>query len=177
MSENIIFGSGCFWCVEAALKKMKGINAIMPGYAGGHLANPTYEQVCTGTTGHAEVVRVTFNPEIISLDDLLQVFFTLHDPTTLNRQGNDVGTQYRSVIYYASKDQKASAEHVIQDMEAKQLWSAPIVTELAQLSHFWPAEPLHQDYFTHNPNTGYCSAVIAPKVSKMRRIFSDRYQI
>lgn len=177
MLEKAVFGGGCFWCVEAVLQNMKGIMSIVPGYSGGSTPNPTYEQVCTGTTGHAEVVEVNFNPQIMSYSDLLRIFFTLHDPTTLNQQGNDKGTQYRSVIYYVGETQKTVAEQVMHEIESGSLWAAPLVTELKPLTHFWPAELLHHDYFKHNPHSGYCAAVIAPKVSKMRKVFHDRYQI
>ncbi|MFT8596425.1 peptide-methionine (S)-S-oxide reductase MsrA [Acetobacter orientalis] len=177
MPEKAVLGGGCFWCVEAVLKNMKGIVSIVPGYAGGQTQNPTYEQVCTGTTGHAEVVEVTFDPQIMSYSDLLRIFFTLHDPTTLNRQGNDIGTQYRSAIYYSGQEQKLTAQHVMQDIETQHVWPNPLVTELQQLQQFWPAEPKHHDYFNRNPNTGYCAAVVAPKVAKMRKLFSDRYTL
>ncbi|OUJ03841.1 methionine sulfoxide reductase A [Acetobacter orientalis] len=177
MPEKAVLGGGCFWCVEAVLKNMKGIVSVVPGYAGGQTQNPTYEQVCTGTTGHAEVVEVTFDPQIMSYSDLLRIFFTLHDPTTLNRQGNDIGTQYRSAIYYSGQEQKLTAQHVMQDIENQHVWPNPLVTELQPLQQFWPAEPMHHDYFNRNPNTGYCTVVVAPKVAKMRKIFSDRYTL
>lgn len=176
MSEQAVFGGGCFWCVEAVLNGMKGILAVTPGYAGGHTPEPTYEQVCTGTTGHAEVVRVTFDPAIMSYDDLLRIFFTLHDPTTLNRQGNDCGTQYRSVVFYSDDQQKKTAQSVRDEIENSHIWDQKLVTEITLLDHFWPAEELHHDYYSKHPLTGYCAAVIAPKVSKMRKAFFSRYQ-
>lgn len=175
MSEIAVIGGGCFWCVEAALKGMKGILSMVPGYAGGHTENPTYKQVCSGDTGHAEVVQITFDPTVISYQDLLRIFFTLHDPTTLNRQGNDVGTQYRSIIFYENEQQKTAALQVKSEIETANIWDGKLVTEIAPLSAFWPAEQMHHNYYELNPNTGYCSAVIAPKVAKMRKLFSDRY--
>ncbi len=165
---------GCFWCLEAAFLELKGVERVESGYAGGHLPDPTYEQVCTGTTGHAEVVRVTFDPSVIAYRDVLQVFFTVHDPTTLNRQGADAGTQYRSAIFYATPEQRATAESVIGEVAASGVRKGKIVTEVAPLAVFYPAEEYHRDYYRRNPNQGYCQIVIAPKVAKVRKAFFDR---
>ena len=172
--EVATVAGGCFWCLEAAFQDLKGVEKVQSGYAGGHVANPSYEQVCTGTTGHAEVVEVTFDPTVVSFDDLLHVFFTIHDPTTLNRQGADVGTQYRSAIFYHSPEQKATAERVIRELEAEKVWDDPVVTELKPLDAFYPAEEYHRDYYRRNPNQGYCRAVIAPKVAKVRKLYFDK---
>lgn len=171
--ETAVLGGGCFWCVEAVYLSIKGVLGVRSGYAGGATEHPTYEQVCTGTTGHAEVVEVVFDPAIISYEQILRIFFTLHDPTTLNRQGNDVGTQYRSVIFWTSPAQKASAEKIRSEFAASNVWEAPIVTQIAPLSVFWPAEEKHDDYFARNPGNGYCQVVVAPKVAKMRKIFAS----
>jgi len=172
--EVATLAGGCFWCLEAAFQDLKGVERVHSGYAGGRVANPSYEQVCTGTTGHAEVVQITFDPQVVSFDDLLHVFFTIHDPTTLNRQGVDVGTQYRSAIFYHTPDQKAAAERVIAELQREHVWDDPIVTELKALEAFYPAEEYHRDYYRRNPNQGYCSAVIAPKVAKVRKLFLDK---
>ncbi|PYO41939.1 MAG: peptide-methionine (S)-S-oxide reductase [Gemmatimonadetes bacterium] len=172
--EVATLAGGCFWCLEAAFQDLKGVESVQSGYAGGRVANPSYEDVCTGTTGHAEVVQITFDPQIITFDDLLHVFFTIHDPTTLNRQGADVGTQYRSAIFYHSPEQKATAERVIAELQAGKLWDEPVVTELKPLEAFYPAEEYHRDYYRRNPNQGYCRAVIAPKVAKVRKLYFDR---
>ncbi len=172
--ETATLGGGCFWCTEAVFDDLKGITEVESGYSGGDVANPTYEQVCTGRTGHAEVVQVTFDPGLISYEDILRIFFTVHDPTTLNRQGNDVGPQYRSVILYHDDAQKRSAEKVIQEIAAAQIWDDPIVTELSPFRAFYKAEDYHQEYFANNPNQGYCRVVIAPKVAKFRKHYSDR---
>ncbi len=172
--EVTTLGGGCFWCLEAVYDQLKGVTDVVSGYAGGHVANPTYKQVCTGTTGHAEVVQITFDNEVISFADLLDVFFTIHDPTTLNRQGNDVGTQYRSVIFYHSEEQKRIAEEKIRQLEAQKLWDAPIVTQVEPIDTFYPAEDYHQEYFANNPNAGYCRVVIAPKVAKFRQKYMER---
>ena len=172
--EVATLAGGCFWCLEAAFQDLKGVESVESGYAGGRVANPSYEDVCTGTTGHAEVVQITFDPQIITFDDLLHVFFTIHDPTTLNRQGADVGTQYRSAIFYHSPEQKATAERVIAELQAGKLWDEPVVTELKPLEAFYPAEEYHRDYYRRNPNQGYCRAVIAPKVAKVRKLYFDR---
>ncbi|OLB05081.1 MAG: peptide-methionine (S)-S-oxide reductase [Gemmatimonadetes bacterium 13_2_20CM_69_27] len=172
--EVATLAGGCFWCLEAAFQDLRGVERVQSGYAGGRVANPSYEQVCTGTTGHAEVVQITFDPRVVSFDDLLHVFFTIHDPTTLNRQGADVGTQYRSAIYYHTPEQRAAAERVIAELQREHVWDDAIVTELKPLESFYPAEEYHRDYFRRNPNQGYCSAVIAPKVAKVRKLFLDK---
>lgn len=167
-----ILGGGCFWCTEAVYKEVKGVTAVEPGYCGGQVDNPTYEQICTGTTGHAEVVKLTYDPKVISYRELLEIFFTMHDPTTLDRQGNDVGTQYRSVIFYKLPEQLDTARHVIAEMAL--VWDAPIVTELTPLPTYFPAEPYHQNYFENHPLQGYCAFVVEPKVKKFRELFSSR---
>lgn len=171
-SEIATLGGGCFWCLEAAYLELQGVTAVQSGYAGGHVDNPSYKQVCTGNTGHAEVVQITFDPAIITYTDLLKVFFTIHDPTTLNRQGGDIGTQYRSAIYFhdAAQEQMAHAAAA----EAAMLWDGNVTTEIAQLATFYRAEPEHDNYFARNPYAGYCQAVVAPKVAKVRKSFSDR---
>ncbi len=165
---------GCFWCLEAVFLQLKGVSKAQSGYAGGRRPKPTYEQVCTGTTGHAEVVRVTYDPSVISFGDLLDVFFTIHDPTTLNRQGGDKGTQYRSAVFYESADQEQEARARIAALEAEGVWDDPIVTEIAPLTEFYPAENYHDDYFARNPQNPYCAAVIAPKVAKARKYFFEK---
>lgn len=170
MSQEVAtLAGGCFWCLEAVYDELKGVTDVVSGYMGGSALNPTYKQVCTGLTGHAEVVQITFDPAVITFQDILGVFFTIHDPTTLNRQGADVGTQYRSAIFYHSPEQKAAAEHVIADLNAAGLWGNPIVTEVTPTSTFYTAEDYHQDYFANNPTQGYCMAVVAPKVAKFRK--------
>ncbi|NHN89680.1 peptide-methionine (S)-S-oxide reductase MsrA [Acetobacter conturbans] len=173
MTETAVLGGGCFWCAEAVFLSLRGVLSVRPGYAGGSTDRPTYEQVCSGLTGHAEVVEIIFDPTIMPYEQLLRVFFTLHDPTTLNRQGNDVGTQYRSIIFWTSEQQRESAIVVGREIEQSDMWGAPIVTKIEPLTIFWPAEAKHQDYFRRNPGTGYCQAVVAPKVMKMRKIFSQ----
>lgn len=167
-----IFGGGCFWCVEAIFSDLKGVLEVIPGYSGGHVENPTYEQVCTDQTGHAEVVQITYDQDVISYEDLLRIFFTTHDPTTLNRQGEDVGTQYRSVIFYQSEAERKAAEAVKDEMAP--LWDDPIVTEVTEFDTFYPAEDYHHDYFALNPQQGYCKMVIAPKVAKFRTQYRER---
>ena len=174
MSEIATFGGGCFWCLDAAFRQLNGVERVVSGYAGGRRPNPTYEQVCSGVTGHAEVIQITFDPDAISYRDLLGVLFTIHDPTTLNRQGNDVGTQYRSVIFHHSPEQQRVAEEVVAELTAEKVWDDPIVTEIAPAGAFYPAEGYHQDYFSKNPNQPYCAAIVAPKVSKVRKAFFDR---
>lgn len=174
MIEHATLGGGCFWCLDAAYRDVVGVSEVVSGYAGGHAENPTYEQVCGKQTGHAEVVRVGFDPAVVSYADLLRMFFTLHDPTTKDRQGADVGPQYRSVILVESDAQAATAREVMAEVSAAGIWGAPLVTELAPLGTFWPGEAEHQDYFNRNPWSGYCRAVIAPKVSKFRKSFADR---
>jgi peptide-methionine (S)-S-oxide reductase len=167
--EVATLGGGCFWCLDAVFRDLRGVEGVVSGYAGGEVANPSYESVCAGTTGHAEVAQVTFDPEILSFRELLEVFFTIHDPTTLNRQGADRGTQYRSAILFHSPEQQATAAAVIADVQP--LWNDPIVTEVAPLETFYPAEEYHQDYYRANPGQRYCQVVIAPKVAKARKEF------
>jgi peptide-methionine (S)-S-oxide reductase len=165
---------GCFWCLEAVYDQLRGVEDVVSGYSGGRVRNPSYREVCTGTTGHAEVVQVTFDPTVISFREILEVFFTIHDPTTLNRQGADVGTQYRSAIFCHSPEQKLTAEQIIREIDAAKIWPAPIVTELAPFGAFYPAEDYHQEYFARNPTQGYCTVVIAPKVAKFRKQYLSR---
>lgn len=172
--EKATLGGGCFWCVEAVYKELKGVKQVVSGYEGGQRENPTYEQVCSGATGHAEVVQVTFDPEVISFEDLLTVFWRVHDPTTMNRQGADVGTQYRSVIFTLSDEQKEIAERSKAETDASDLWPDPIVTEITPSTGFYPAEDYHQDFYERNPSQGYCRMVIDPKMMKFRREFADR---
>ena len=169
--ETATLAGGCFWCLEAVFLDLRGVESVASGYAGGHTPHPTYEQVCTGTTGHAEVVQIVFDPDVVSFRDLLDVFFTIHDPTTLNRQGGDVGTQYRSGIFYHSEAQRATAAATIAELGAAGVWDDPIVTEVVPLTQFYPAEEYHKDYFRRNPNQSYCRVVIAPKVAKARSKF------
>ena len=170
--ETATLGGGCFWCAEAVYQDLIGVLAVESGYTGGHVANPTYEAVCAGTTGHAEVVQVRFDPAQISYRELLEIFFTIHDPTTLNRQGADVGTQYRSVIYYHSPEQERTARQVISEMGS--VWDAPLVTELSPAETYYKAEDYHQNYFRQHPLQGYCAFVVAPKVSKLRKMFAAK---
>jgi peptide-methionine (S)-S-oxide reductase len=175
MSEEIAtLGGGCFWCLEAVYKELRGVTSVTSGYAGGHVVNPNYKQVCSGTTGHAEVVQVRFDPAQVDYADVLRVFFTTHDPTTKDRQGNDVGPQYRSIILTHSDAQEATATAVMQEISAAKLWPAPLVTQIAPLGVFYPAEAEHHDYFARNPFSGYCQVVVAPKVAKFRKVFKDR---
>jgi peptide-methionine (S)-S-oxide reductase len=169
--ESIVLGGGCFWCTEAVFVRVKGVFAVESGYCNGHVVNPTYEQICGGDTGHAEVIKVDYDPAIVSLDTLLGIFFATHDPTSLNRQGNDVGTQYRSGIYVTSDPQRSSANAVLSDLTAKKVFDKPIVTEVQTLNNYSAAEAYHQRYFENHPNQGYCAAIIAPKVSKLRQSF------
>jgi peptide-methionine (S)-S-oxide reductase len=164
---------GCFWCLEAVYDELKGVVDVVSGYAGGNVANPSYEVVCSGETGHAETVQITFDPQVVSYRQLLEVFFTIHDPTSLNRQGADVGTQYRSAIFYHNPEQRAVAEALVQELEAEKLWNKPIVTELKPFTIFYPAEAYHQEYFKRNPYQGYCMLVIAPKVAKFRKHYLE----
>lgn len=173
-SETATLAGGCFWCLEAVYDQLQGVTDVVSGYAGGQVRNPSYREVCTGTTGHAEVVQVTFDPAQISYRDILEVFFSIHDPTTLNRQGADVGTQYRSAIFYHMPEQKATAETLIRELEAEQVWNRPVVTELTEFSQFFPAEDYHQEYYVHHPEQGYCTVVIAPKLAKFRKKFAER---
>ena len=172
--EVATLGGGCFWCLEAVYEQLAGVMEVESGYAGGTIPSPTYEQICTGGTGHAEVVQITFDPGAISFEDLLDVFFTIHDPTTLNRRGADVGTQYRSVIFSHDEEQRATAEAVIQRVEAEGIWDDPIVTELAPLEAFYRAEDYHQEYFRRNPAQPYCQVVIAPKVAEFRKRYLEK---
>ena len=175
--EVTTLGGGCFWCVEAVFEEIQGVEGVVSGYAGGDVANPTYRQICTGRTGHAEVVQVTFDPDVVSYREILQIFFTTHDPTTLNRQGADVGTQYRSVVFYHDDEQKRIAEEVIQAFEDDDVWGKPFVTQVEPLPTFYRAEDYHQHYFAQNPNQPYCQAVIAPKVSKLRRQYMEKLKV
>ena len=172
--EVAVFGGGCFWCLDAVFRELNGVTRVESGYAGGKTANPNYEDICTGRTGHAEVVRVTFDPSRLSFRDLLTVFFTIHDPTTMNRQGNDVGTQYRSAVFCQTAEQRATTQAVIATLDSEKLWSGPIVTEVTGDSTFYPAETYHQDYFEQNANQPYCMFVVAPKVAKFRKAFAER---
>ncbi len=172
--ELATLGGGCFWCVEAVYNQLNGVDSAISGYMGGHIANPTYEQVCSKTTGHAEVVKVTFDNDVVSFEDMLNIFFTIHDPTTLNRQGNDVGPQYRSGIWYHSQAQKRIAEETIRRIEKDGLYRDKVVTEVTPAGTFWVAEAYHQDYFVNNPRSGYCAYIIAPKVAKFRKQYFER---
>lgn len=172
--ETATLAAGCFWCVEAIFDDLIGVEDVVSGYSGGHKDNPTYQEVCSETTGHAEVVQIRFDPSAISFKEILQVFFTVHDPTTLNRQGNDIGTSYRSAIFYHSDEQKRIAEETIAEVNAEGIYDNRIVTELAAFDKFWPAENYHQEYFANNPNQPYCAAVVAPKVAKFRQKYTSR---
>jgi peptide-methionine (S)-S-oxide reductase len=174
MTEVATLAGGCFWCLEAVYDELRGVERVRSGYSGGQRPNPTYEQVCSGTTGHAEVVQISFDPDIVSYRELLEVFFTIHDPTTLNRQGNDVGTQYRSAIFYHTPEQKEIAEAVIAELRDSNVWDDPIVTEVTEFTNFYPAEEYHTDYFKRNPGQAYCNVVIAPKVAKFRKQFLEK---
>lgn len=172
--ELATFGSGCFWCTEAVFQRLKGVESVVSGYAGGHVANPTYQQVCGGNTGHAEVIQVSYDPAAVSYEDLLEVFWKTHDPTTVDQQGNDFGPQYRSVIFYHNDVQKKLAEDYKKKLDAAGIWSRPIVTEISPYANFYPAEGYHQDYYNQNPNQGYCAYIIRPKVEKLEKVFRDR---
>ncbi len=172
--ETATLAGGCFWCLEAAFDQLKGVETVQSGYAGGNVVNPSYQQVCTGRTGHAEVVQIRFDPERISYRDLLEVFFVIHDPTTLNRQGPDLGTQYRSAIFYHTPEQRAQAERAIADLTARKVWDDRIVTQVVPLEAFYPAEEYHRDYYQRNASQGYCQLVIAPKVAKIRKQYFAR---
>ena len=172
--ETATLAAGCFWCVEAVFDDLKGVTDVVSGYSGGHRENPTYREVCSETTGHAEVIQIKFDPEVISFKEILQVFFSVHDPTTLNRQGNDIGTSYRSAIFYHSDEQRRIAEEVIREVTEAGIYDDPIVTEVTPFDKFWAAEGYHQEYFANNPNQPYCAAVVAPKVAKFRKTFVDR---
>jgi peptide-methionine (S)-S-oxide reductase len=175
--ETATLAGGCFWCLEAVYDELKGVLDVVSGYSGGTVENPSYKQVVTGSTGHAEVVQVTFDPQQISFKDILAVFFTIHDPTTLNRQGADVGTQYRSAIFYHSTEQKEIAEDVIRELETEQVWENPIVTEITPFERFYLAEDYHQEYYAKNPGQGYCRVVIAPKVAKFRSKYFEKLKV
>lgn len=168
------FGAGCFWCVEAVFQRLAGVESVVSGYAGGHTKNPTYRDVCSGTTGHAEVAQITYDPSVVSFTDLLKVFFETHDPTQLNRQGNDVGTQYRSAIFYHDDEQKKISEEFKKQLDASGTWPSPIVTEIVPLKEFYPAEDYHQNYFNDNPNQPYCSFLIKPKLDKFTKTFKEK---
>ncbi|MBA2689190.1 MAG: peptide-methionine (S)-S-oxide reductase MsrA [Burkholderiales bacterium] len=172
--EVATLGGGCFWCIEAVFDELKGVDSVESGYSGGKTQNPTYDEVCSGASGHAEVIRVTFDPKIVSYKEILEVFFTIHDPTSLNRQGNDVGSQYRSIIFYHSPEQKARAEETIKEFTAAKLWPGKIVTEVAPAERFYLAEKYHQEYFSQNSYQPYCQMVVAPKVAKFRKAFVDK---
>lgn len=172
--EKATLGGGCFWCLDAVFRDLRGVEGVESGYAGGQVEDPTYEQVCTGGTGHAEVVQVTFDPDRISYEEVLGVFFSIHDPTQFHRQGADVGSQYRSAVFYHSPEQKVAAEAFRSRLELEKVWDAPIVTEIAPLEAFYPAEEYHQDYFRRNPNQGYCQVVVAPKVAEFRAKYTNR---
>lgn len=172
--ETATLAAGCFWCVEAVFDDLKGVHDVVSGYSGGHTENPTYKEVCSETTGHAEVVQIKFDPAELDYSDLLRVFFSVHDPTTLNRQGNDIGSSYRSAIFYHSDDQRQAAHDVIAEVTAEGVYDDPIVTEVTAFDKFWPAEDYHQEYFANNPNQPYCAGVVAPKVAKFRQKFAAR---
>ncbi|HKE42159.1 MAG TPA: peptide-methionine (S)-S-oxide reductase MsrA [Casimicrobiaceae bacterium] len=173
-SQTAVLGGGCFWCLEAVFDRLKGVQSVESGYAGGSLPNPSYEAVCGGDTGHAEVVRIEFDPDVLSFRDLLRIFFAIHDPTTRDRQGSDVGTQYRSVIFAQTPEQRADAQSVIAELSQAGLWHDPIVTQIADAATFYPAENYHQEYFERNGRQPYCQFVVAPKVAKFRKQFADR---
>ncbi len=172
-TEKATFGSGCFWCTEAVFQQLRGVESVQSGYSGGHAADPTYEQVCSGRSGHAEVIQITYDPAVISFDDLLKVFWQTHDPTTPNRQGHDVGTQYRSAIFYHNDDQRRIAEAYKEQLDASATFAAPIVTEITPFKDFYPAEQYHQNYFRSNPAQSYCAGVIRPKVEKFTKEFAE----
>ncbi len=174
MEEKATFGNGCFWCTEAIFERVKGVLSVVSGYSGGSVKNPGYKEVCSGITGHAEVVQITFDPSVLTYIELLEIFFKTHDPTTLNRQGADVGTQYRSVIFYHNKIQRETAEEIILELNKEKIWSNPIVTEITEFSIFYPGEDYHQEYFENNSNQGYCRMVIQPKVDKFSKVFKEK---
>lgn len=172
--KKATFGSGCFWCTEAVFQDLAGVASVVSGYAGGHIKNPAYREVCEGRTGHAEVVQITYDLDVVSFDTLLEVFWKTHDPTTLNRQGNDVGTQYRSVVYYHDEEQKNLAQQYKEKLNASKAFASPVVTEISPIDVFYPAETYHQNYFKNNPGQGYCSFVIRPKVDKFKQVFGEK---
>lgn len=175
--ELATFGSGCFWCTEAVFAELHGVESAVSGYSGGRVENPTYEQVCTGRTGHAEVIQVTFDPKVITFPELLEVFWKTHDPTTLNRQGPDAGTQYRSAVFYHNEEQRRAAEHFKKRLNDEEAFNAPVVTEITKFTKFYPAEDYHQEYFKLNPRQDYCRAIIQPKVAKFRKAFADKLKV
>ncbi|MEP1552790.1 MAG: peptide-methionine (S)-S-oxide reductase MsrA [Paraglaciecola sp.] len=172
--QTATLGGGCFWCIESAFNSVSGVVSAYAGYAGGQLDNPTYEQVCSGSTGHAEVVQVNFDADLITYRDILEIFFALHNPTQLNRQGNDVGTQYRSAIYYHDESQKIIASDILQEITEEKIWPDPIVTELTEVNNYYQAEDYHQDYFSNNPQNQYCNMVVAPKLAKFKKKFASK---
>ncbi len=172
-TETATFGAGCFWCTEAIFSRLEGVKEVCPGYSGGHVKNPSYREVCNGTTGHAEVVQVIFDPELINYSELLMIYWKTHDPTTPNRQGADVGTQYRSVIFYHSEEQKKKATELKDELDKQKIWDSPIVTAIEEYTNFYRAEEYHEDYYENNPNQGYCRFVITPKVEKFEKVFKD----
>lgn len=172
--STAVFGGGCFWCVEAIFQEMNGVTKVVSGYSGGTVSNPTYRQVCDGNTGHAEVTKIIFDSTVVSFTELLEVFFSSHDPTQMNRQGADVGTQYRSVVFYTDDQQKEITLSIIKELNEQKVYSKPIVTEVSPLKEFYPAEDYHQNYFANNPNQGYCQFVIVPKLEKFKKIFKDK---
>jgi peptide-methionine (S)-S-oxide reductase len=174
MLATATFGNGCFWCTEAVFQQLKGVHSVVSGYSGGHVKNPTYRQVCDGTTGHAEVIQITYDPNVVSYDELLEVFWKTHDPTTPNQQGNDIGPQYRSVVFYHDDEQRRLAEHYKKELDAAGAFRRPIVTEISPFTEFYPAEDYHQRYYEQNPEQSYCRFVIAPKVEKLRQVFQDK---
>ena len=175
--EQATFGNGCFWCTEAVFQQLKGVEKVMSGYSGGHVENPTYEQVCGKKTGHAEVLRIEFNPSVVTYEELLEVFWATHDPTTLNRQGNDVGPQYRSVIFYHSEEQREKAEKYKQELDKSGAFDKPIVTAIEPLTNFYPAENYHRDYYTNHQSQPYCYFVIKPKMDKIKKVFADKLKV
>jgi len=172
-NEVATLAGGCFWCLEAVYDELQGVQRVVSGYTGGEVPNPSYQQVCTGKTGHAEVVQITYDPNVVTYRDLLEIFFTIHDPTTLNRQGADIGTQYRSAIFYHNEEQQRAAEEIIAELERERAFASSIVTEVAPLQEFYPAEDYHQDYYENNPNQAYCMVVVAPKLAKFRKKFAE----
>ena len=174
MTDTAYLAGGCFWCLEAIFQDLQGVEKVTSGYSGGNIKNPTYEQICTGETGHAEVVKIEYDNDVITFKELLEIFFTTHDPTTLNRQGNDFGTQYRSAIFYQTEEQKIIAKQMKEEIEEKKIWNHPIVTEISPLKEFYEAEKYHQNYFLNNPTQGYCKVVIEPKVSKFKKQYSEK---
>jgi len=172
--EKATFAGGCFWCTEAVFEQVKGVESVVSGYTGGHVKNPAYREVTTGRTGHAEAIMVTYDPDVVSFVELLEIFFSTHDPTTLNRQGADVGTQYRSAVFYHNEEQKKEAEEIIAALEKENIYKDPIVTEVTPFTEFYPAEDYHQEYYANNPDQGYCRIVIQPKLEKFEKVFRDK---